>query len=383
METFGRREWAVWQDDKKVWHCKGVIGTYENGTRKYKEFKGQKRKDVIAKRDEYDKVHPCNIAVSNAENVDFGTYIKTWAAGVKKNQIKPASYGRLLSTIDIYIVPLIGHHQIGSLTADIIQSELINKLRDEPNKSTGNPNSYSTIKKVYDYTNACLKYAVRNGVIFRNPCDMVTMVQKKLLPPKEKRFLTDEEMVAFRDVCRSHRSKYGWALEFMMYTGLRKGEMLALKKECVHLDKKYIYICRTITKKFDSDAKNGKDFLQESTKSDKPRKVPLPDIAVELIRPYYNACPEGGFVVGGKHEFVQAQYFGRCYIAACKAAGIENPQGIHTLRHTYASKLFRAGADVKTVSELLGHSSVSFTYNTYIHLIEEQKTDAIMIFDNM
>lgn len=57
------------------------------------------------------------------------------------------------------------------------------------------------------------------------------------------------------------------------------------------------------------------------------------------------------------------------------------PCGVHVCRHTFASMLFKKGIDVKTVSELLGHKDVSVTYNVYIHLIQEQKQQAIDLLD--
>lgn len=64
-----------------------------------------------------------------------------------------------------------------------------------------------------------------------------------------------------------------------------------------------------------------------------------------------------------------------------KGAGIRTDYSIHSLRHTFASMLFRKDIDVKIVSELLGHSSITITYNTYVHLIKEQKAKAIGMLD--
>jgi len=58
------------------------------------------------------------------------------------------------------------------------------------------------------------------------------------------------------------------------------------------------------------------------------------------------------------------------------------PCGVHALRHTFASMLFKRGVDVKTVSELLGHANVSVTYDRYIHLIKEQKQEAVALLDD-
>ena len=53
-------------------------------------------------------------------------------------------------------------------------------------------------------------------------------------------------------------------------------------------------------------------------------------------------------------------------------------KALNDLRHTFASKLIRQGTDIKIVSELLGHSSVAFTYNTYVHLLDDQKENAVL-----
>ena len=64
-------------------------------------------------------------------------------------------------------------------------------------------------------------------------------------------------------------------------------------------------------------------------------------------------------------------------------AGIDNPLGIHTLRHTFASLLIKKGVDIKIVSDILGHKDVSFTYNIYVHILEEQKTQAMSLLDDI
>jgi len=78
---------------------------------------------------------------------------------------------------------------------------------------------------------------------------------------------------------------------------------------------------------------------------------------------------------------VPKRAFDRAYRQICSRAGID-PAGVHSLRHTFASKLFRKGADIKTVSELLGHATTKITYNTYIHIMPEQKKSAIALLDD-
>lgn len=66
-----------------------------------------------------------------------------------------------------------------------------------------------------------------------------------------------------------------------------------------------------------------------------------------------------------------------------KNARIKDKSGIHTLRHTCASLLIRKEVDIKVGSEILGHTNVNFTYNTYVHILDEQKVKAMSVFDDL
>ena len=79
-------------------------------------------------------------------------------------------------------------------------------------------------------------------------------------------------------------------------------------------------------------------------------------------------------------DVVPPDRFERTFYSILKRAGIEKT-GMHALRHTFASNLFAKGVDVKTVSHLLGHSSVKITYDTYIHLIKGVDREAVAVLD--
>lgn len=79
---------------------------------------------------------------------------------------------------------------------------------------------------------------------------------------------------------------------------------------------------------------------------------------------------------------IRPRNFQNTFDSILETSGIEH-KGLHVTRHTFASSLFRLGADVKSVSELLGHSDTRITYNTYIHLIKEQKLNVIALFDKL
>jgi integrase len=95
---------------------------------------------------------------------------------------------------------------------------------------------------------------------------------------------------------------------------------------------------------------------------------------------YYN--PDGYVFTTENNTPIRPRNLQNTFDSILSKANI-NHVGLHALRHTFASMLFKKGIDIKTVSEILGHADVRTTYNTYIHLIEEQKKNAIDVLDDI
>ena len=120
---------------------------------------------------------------------------------------------------------------------------------------------------------------------------------------------------------------------------------------------------------------------QDSAKSaTSMREIDMNDACFEALSRLKEITGEFDYVLSTKDgNPMLPRYLDRMLRKIAVAAGLpeEKIYGLHSLRHTFASRLFAAGEDVKTVSELLGHSDITITYNTYIHLINEQKRKAV------
>ena len=356
-----------------------AIGKYDNGRIKYKRFKGKKKSDVIKKMEEFNLLLQQGTPEVTENYLD--DCLLQWAKNVKKIEVKPSSYNSIICIITQTINPTLGHYPINSLTSSLIQTELINKMFE-------NGKSLSTIKKAYIYLKAGLRYYLPKGV--SNPCDDVVIPSKDKFERKDIRFFNDEEIVLFKATASGY--KYGQALILGMYTGLRGGELSGLKWKNIDWNKKRIFVGGNVVTMYqydenaEDDEQHGKYvvFEQDTAKS-KDRYVDLNktafSILIDLKEKTYKG--EDSFVISPENKPVAIHNLLSNYISICKRAGIENHQGLHTLRHTFASMLFRKGVDAKTVSELLGHSSVAFTMNIYVHLIEEQKSNAVNLIDDL
>jgi integrase len=381
-------EGSIYKRNDGRWAAQIQTGTDENGKKVIKTFYGNERKDVVAKLKAFHLTQAQGF--DSLIKINLKDYISNWFKVTKINEIKPSSLDRLESTIDNQVIPRVGHYTIDKLTASIIQEELINKMMDEGL-------SYSSIKKAYDAINACLKYAVDNRQLMFNPVKTVTKPSTTKFEKKEVTFFTDDEMKRFEDACvvkysnNEYIYKTGYGFIVMLYTGIRMGEALALKWADVDFENKRIKVDNNIIMVKNRKKKKETDpniilLEQDTTKTKKGnRYIGLSKKAYNAIQQlkgmkYYNP---GGYVLTTENNMpIRPRNLQNTFDSILDKANI-NRSGLHTLRHTFASMLFRKGADVKTVSELLGHADVRTTFNTYIHLIEEQKKSAISLLDDI
>lgn len=375
---------SVYKTKDGKWVGQIVIGKNENGTLKYKRFKSDKQYVVLEKMREFEQGF---VYTKDATKSYLEDFLDGYLFNVKKNVLKPSSFDRDIRSGNL-IKKYIGNYTLEQLTTPFIQTELINKLKD-------NNYSYSTIHKVYVLLNECLQYAVDTDKLDKNPCRLVKQPPKKMFEKKEIRWLSEDEIKLFKEqaVCKyktgNDRYIYGLPISLIIYTGLRCGELAALKWSDIDFENKKIYVRKNIVTVYDyedTEKKTRKVNLQTSTKTSDGRIIPLIKNAEDIlnsIKSKYQEINSDGFIINNSDKMVHVDTLSDSYTNIAKTAGIENPLGIHTLRHTFASLLIKKGVDIKIVSEILGHKDVAFTYNTYVHILEEQKVQAMSLLDNI
>ena len=168
----------------------------------------------------------------------------------------------------------------------------------------------------------------------------------------------------------------------MIYTGLRIGEALALKWSDYDHSNKTLAVRQNIALIKNRADKGAKYQLVEQgmlkTKN-ADRVIPLSQKAIDALTELRKNSKN--YIISTKDgKPVRPRNFQNTFDSMLDATSIEH-KGLHTTRHTFASLLFKRGADVKTVSELLGHGDTRITYNTYIHLVQEQKQNVISLLD--
>lgn len=379
-------EGSIYQLANGKWTGKLQIGKKPDGKPLRKTFSGKTEAEVRKKIKEFNKNKEKYLA-ENIPSLSFEEYVNNWLYVYKRNELKPTSFDRLESTIKNHIIPNLGYLQLANIEIEDIQS-LINELFDKGM-------SHSSIKKVYDACNAIFKYAMIRDLKY-NPMQGVRMPSTKQFEKKEIRYFTEDEVKRLEnETVRKYKTgrdvyKYGYAFVLMLNTGLRESEALGIDKyKDIDLEHNTLRVRRNVIVVKNRDKNDPSEIigyttkLQDSVKTDAgDRIIPLNKKAREAIDYLMENCDNNSnlLISNPEGDTLSPSSFSKTFNKVLVAAEIE-PCGLHTLRHTFASRLFKNGVDAKIVSELLGHSNVAITYNTYIHLIKEQKVKAIQSLD--
>ena len=228
--------------------------------------------------------------------------------------------------------------------------------------------SESTTRTAYTVLRAALDGAVRDGLLARNPAAAVT---RPGVARKEARHLPPAQVTALLDAAKP--SRYHAAFVLLAATGLRRGEALALTWDDVDLDGAVLRVRGTL-------ARIGGQLTVSPPKTAKSRRaLPLSPGVVAALRAHRkvqaaerikaaNIWHESGFVFTTENgQPVDPRNLLRALKVAADRAGLAGV-GVHTLRHSAASALLEKGVGLKTVSEMLGHSSVAITGDVYQHV---------------
>lgn len=306
----------------------------------------------------------------------LSTYAENWMKS-KYKSLKRSSYDTVEWIVTGHILPKLGKLPLDEITTDIIQEELFDN----------SDMSYSVLRKIHQNLNQIFKQAVKNKLLKENPAENIIIPREKKNSIKEIQFLTEEQVNNLNTLVgkkwKTGKPYYQFdnAIIFLIYTGLRIGEALALTLNDYDAKTNQIIIKKNVkTVKSRSNASKTKyeTIIQNTPKTKKSnRKIFLGTKALTAFKAMTEGKSGADLVITNTQgNQPSPRNLTRTLYSMLDAFGYEYV-GLHALRHTFASLLIKKGTDIKIVSELLGHESVSFTYDTYVHLLDEQKEEAI------
>lgn len=303
------------------------------------------------------------------EKITLDEWYKTWLEEYKKNRVKIGTYMSYEKYYQSIIKERLGSRQISELRGEHIQ-KLYNDLVKEGY-------ALSSIKIVSAVLNGCLKQAMKNGLIERNPVKLAEL-PRQTGKKKERMAMTKEQQDLFMEYAKESYLYHFFAV--MLRTGMRKGEMQGLKYSDIDKKQKLIHVQRTLK------YIEGKGYMEDTPKTrTSARDIPLTAATLEHIeaqRKYwgfkvvrmdqYLFCNEEGGPVS--RERIQAEIDRT--INRIREAGHDFPRiTSHVFRHTFATRAIEAGMQPQVLKTILGHSSLAMTMDLYSHVLPDTKAE--------
>ena len=281
-----------------------------------------------------------------------------WIAG-KKGEVKITTLSTYGYVVSHYILPELGECEVEKLTPERT-GEFIQRLREgdlEPR----------TINSVLTVLKMMLRYAERSNYAMPKSCEIKGLKERgkqiSILAEGEQKRLE----VFLRDDRDRSREGIRAGIILSLYTGLRIGEVCALKWEDIDFANSLLYVRKTISRIKNPDEDGGKRTRIEigRPKTDTSfRQIPIPVFLRAYLR-RIRKTPDCFILTGTKH-FMEPRAYQYQYKKIMRGLELEDCN-YHMLRHTFATRAIEAGFDVKSLSEILGHANVNITLNRYAH----------------
>lgn len=285
-----------------------------------------------------------------------------WIFTKEKEGVKVRTIERYVCNFNNYIKDTIGYLDIKEFTRTTIVTFLDSLRTIKTKKHVGL--SDASINNIYVTLHSCFEFAIYHELLQTNPA-----VYIKQCKPRQKvvEVLNKQERIVLERYLLEEFNPENMGLYIMLYTGIRLGEMAALKWENVDLENRMIKIVETmnITKNEDS----GKwDYYIESPKTNSSiRNIPIPNHLVEIFKKISEFRISSPFVIAKMNgDIMQPRLYRARFASILNKLGIRQRK-IHALRHTFASQMIEQGMDMNTLSLILGHSAVEVTINIYVH----------------
>lgn len=293
-----------------------------------------------------------------------GVFCDEWLT-VQRSRVKPSTYAKYDTTVNRHLKPAFGQYLPQNLSAVTIGEYSYGLL------TAAKPLAPKTVKDILTVLNAILKF-IRKSVGQTLP-DFEIVYPRQ--PVTTMRVLSPEEQNRLVACLTTGMDTVKFGILLALLTGMRIGELCALQWGDISLEEQAVTVRRTMQRlpAAGSDTPGKTHIVISETKSRaSKRRIPLNQTAFNLCKTMFVNDKDAYILTGDPHKYAEprtVQYALSRYTALCGIQGVH----FHTLRHTFATRCMEVGFDVKSLSEILGHASVTITLDRYVHSSFELK----------
>lgn len=300
-----------------------------------------------------------------SKDITFKNISQEWLLSIYPH-IKESTANKYNNMLNNYILPFFGNYLIRSLTNEIVQAFCNNLLLEGGNKKEGL--SPKTVADCLTLLRSIMQYSVNNG--YATTCNFKSVIIKQNM--KKIRVLSRLEQEQLCTYLYSNLNEKNIGILLCLFTGLRVGEICALKWKDISIADQTLHIHQTMQRiQTRNESKKTKILISSPKSSTSIRTIPLPEKIIHLLL-RYEKSRESYLLSGLEDSYVEPRIMQKHFHKVTSECSIDSAN-FHTLRHTFATRCVELGFDVKSLSEILGHSSVNITMNRYVHPSMELK----------
>ena len=372
MARRGHNEGSIHQRESDGRWVACINVGYKNGKRIRKYLYGATRREVaeqlkVALRDQQ-----LGLPVA-VERQTVAQFLNRWLTDVVRPKVRPSTYQSYATYVRLYLKPALGHHQLTKLTPQQVQALLNDKLASGL--------SPRTVQYMSAVLRSALSQAMKWGLVARN---VATLVDPPRSGRPEVHPLMPDQARAFLAAVRGDRLEALFTVAIAL--GLRQGEALALRWSDVDLDAGTIRIRHTVQKI------DGTWHFTEPKTARSRRSISMPATSIAALRAHQQRQPDERLAAGARW-----QEWGLVFPSSVGTpldgsnvthrlqkilAGAGLPrQRFHDLRHCCASLLLAQHVPMRVVMEILGHSQIALTMDTYSHVMPVLRNEAAGLMD--
>lgn len=372
----------------------------ESGKRKTRSISVRKRlglnrpalaREANALRDKIMVEHRQGVYVEPSE-MALGEYLTFWLEDYARPSIEPKTYDKYRNVVYNHLIPELGSTPIGKLRPSQLKGFYARKLKG--GRADGKPGGLanSTVRLMHVVIKLALGNALEDELVSRNVADAVT--PPRMEKPKIRYWeWEDAKLFLESEKARYDRGdgRYYPIFALALSTGMRRGELLGLHWKDINYKKKSLTIRHNLVQTSQGT------LLQDTVKTDNSYRIlDISDSTIKMLKAHRVRQAEEMLALGNPANYksylvftastgnwVVPRNIDRSFRLAVKRAGVPEIGGMHSLRHTYATRMLELGMNPRYVQERLGHANITITLQTYSHVTPKAKSEIATITDDI
>lgn len=329
----------------------------------------------------------------NENEILFEDILDAWLEEIRQTHAI-STYVKYTHIVEKHIRPYFRDMPIKEVTPDYLKKfsghleEVAHRSKDNGNQkdhlsrqkkiyfSANETISHTMIQNTIMIANMAMKMAFRQGIIDEWNSVSCRRKRKKVLV----QVFSTEDQAKLEGYIKENWSQTGFGIYLCLYTGMRLGEICALKWKNINTEAGYITVCATV-QRLSLEQENGEVksqlFITDPKSETSLRQIPIPSFLIPALQKKSETTTDDSFFLTSKTQRpMEPRTFQYKYKRLLHQAGVPY-YNFHTLRHTFATRCITCGMDPKTLSEILGHSDIKITMDYYFHSSFEFKKNQI------